>query len=64
MPAISRVGLVAKHRVEAAGRVLEDLAAWLESRGIEVLVETAATERSSAWRGGSPGPQSTSRLPA
>ena len=32
--AISRVGLVAKHRVDAAAAVLQELAAWLEARGI------------------------------
>jgi NAD+ kinase len=36
----SRVGLVAKHRVDAAAGVLVELAAWLERRGIEVIFET------------------------
>jgi NAD+ kinase len=40
MPHISRVGLVAKHRVEAAAGVLTQLAAWLGARGIVVLFET------------------------
>jgi NAD+ kinase len=39
MPPIARVGLVAKHRVEAAGAVLHDLAVWLRGRGLEVLFE-------------------------
>jgi NAD+ kinase len=38
--AISRVGLVAKHRVEAAAGVLLDLAAWLEARGIRPVFDT------------------------
>jgi NAD+ kinase len=42
--AITRVGLVAKHRVEAAGRVLVELAAWLEARGLEVVIETETTQ--------------------
>ena len=37
---ISRVGLVAKHRVDAAATVLRDLAAWLEQRQTEVVFET------------------------
>jgi NAD+ kinase len=43
MPPISRVGIVAKHRVEAAGPVLTDLAAWLQARGLSVIcdVDTA-----------------------
>ena len=39
-PAISRVGLVAKHRVEAAAGVLLDLAVWLQERGIRPVFET------------------------
>jgi NAD+ kinase len=39
MPTISRVGLVAKHRVETAAGVLADLAAWLTARGIAVIYE-------------------------
>jgi NAD+ kinase len=37
---ISRVGLIAKQRVEAAAGVLADLAAWLEARQIDVVFET------------------------
>jgi NAD+ kinase len=40
----ARVGLVAKHRVEAAAGVLVDLAAWLESRGLEVIFETETAQ--------------------
>lgn len=39
MPPIKRVGLVAKHRVEAAAGVLNELAGWLEARRIEVIFE-------------------------
>ena len=38
--AISRVGLVAKHRVDAAAGVLRDLAAWLQERGIRAVFDT------------------------
>ena len=38
--AISRVGLVAKQRVEAAAGVLVELAQWLEARGIRPVFET------------------------
>lgn len=37
---IARVGLVAKHRVEAAAGVLAELAAWLAARQIDVLFES------------------------
>jgi NAD+ kinase len=39
MAAVARVGLVAKRRVEAAGTVLADLAAWLQARGTAVVFE-------------------------
>jgi NAD+ kinase len=39
MERISRVGLVAKQRVEAAATVVAELAAWLEGRGITVVFE-------------------------
>jgi NAD+ kinase len=39
MRSITRVGLIAKHRVEAAATVLRDLAAWLERRRIAVVFE-------------------------
>ena len=39
-PPIARVGLVAKHRVEAAAGVLGELAAWLSLRGIEPVFES------------------------
>jgi NAD+ kinase len=39
---ISRVGLVAKERVEAAASVLIELAAWLEARSLQPVFETYA----------------------
>lgn len=52
MGVISRVGLVAKHRVEAAAGVLAQLAAWLESRHVSVVFETETAAL--AGIGGSP----------
>jgi len=40
MARVSRVGLVAKQRVEAAAAVLNELARWLTARGIGVVFET------------------------
>jgi NAD+ kinase len=40
MTRISRVGLVAKHRVDAAAGVLAELATWLDARGLRVVFET------------------------
>ena len=40
MPDISRVGLVAKQRVEATAAVLNELSAWLETRRVHVVFET------------------------
>ena len=39
---ISRVGLVAKERVEAAATVLTELATWLEARSLQPVFETFA----------------------
>jgi NAD+ kinase len=39
MHRISKVGVVAKPRVEAAAGVLTELAAWLEARGLTVIFE-------------------------
>jgi NAD+ kinase len=39
MATISRVGLVAKHRLDAASGVLAELAGWLEARGIISVFE-------------------------
>ncbi|HXH07132.1 MAG TPA: NAD(+)/NADH kinase [Vicinamibacterales bacterium] len=53
MTAIARVGVVAKSGLEAAAGVLADLAAWLEARGIEPVLEaeTARLARApSRWR--------------
>jgi NAD+ kinase len=40
MPTISRVGLVAKHNLDAAAGLLAELAGWLEARGVEAVFET------------------------
>lgn len=44
MPSITRVGLVAKTRLEAAAGVLAELAGWLEARSVKAVfeAETAA----------------------
>lgn len=44
MQPIAKVGLVAKHRVEAAASVLAELAAWLEARGVGVVFETETAQ--------------------
>ena len=41
---ISRVGLVAKQRVEAAASVLIELASWLETRGLQPVFETYSAQ--------------------
>lgn len=40
MTPITRVGLVAKSRLDAAAGVLADLAGWLEARGVHAVFET------------------------
>jgi NAD+ kinase len=40
MPTIARVGLVAKHNLEAAAGILAELAGWLDARGLEAVFET------------------------
>jgi NAD+ kinase len=40
MTTIRRVGLVAKHNLEAAAGVLAELTGWLEARGVEPVFET------------------------
>jgi NAD+ kinase len=40
MPSITRIGLVAKTRLEGAAGVLAELAGWLEARGIRAVFET------------------------
>jgi NAD+ kinase len=40
MAPITRVGLVAKTRLDAAAGVLAELAGWLEARGVEAIFET------------------------
>jgi NAD+ kinase len=39
MPTISRVGLVAKHNLDAAAGVLAELAGWLDARDTEAIFE-------------------------
>src|SRR5262249_16908218 len=38
--AVTRVGLVAKHRLDAAAGVLAELAGWLEARSVHAIFET------------------------
>jgi NAD+ kinase len=38
--AVTRVGLVAKHRLDAAAGVLAELAGWLEARNVHAIFET------------------------
>jgi NAD+ kinase len=40
MPTIARVGLVAKHNLEAAAGILAELAGWLDARALEAVFET------------------------
>jgi len=40
MTTIHRVGLVAKHNLDAAAGVIAELAGWLEARGVEPVFET------------------------
>jgi NAD+ kinase len=40
MARIDRVGLVAKHNLDAAAGVLAELAGWLEARNVQVVFET------------------------
>jgi NAD+ kinase len=40
MPTITRVGLVAKTRLEAAAGILAELAGWLDARGIQAVFES------------------------
>jgi NAD+ kinase len=51
MARISRVGLVAKQRVEAAAGVLTDLAAWLDGRKVAVIFETETAKLANAPAG-------------
>ncbi len=44
MTQIARVGLVAKHNLDAAAGVLAELAGWLEARGVEPIFETHTAE--------------------
>jgi NAD+ kinase len=46
--AISRVGLVAKQRVEAAAGVLLELAQWLEARGIRPVFDSDTSDLAGA----------------
>jgi NAD+ kinase len=38
--AVARIGLIAKHRLDAAAGVLAELASWLEARGVRAVFET------------------------
>jgi NAD+ kinase len=40
MKAVTRVGLVAKHRLDAAAGVLAEVAGWLEAQGVLAVFET------------------------
>ena len=40
MHKVTRIGLVAKHRLDAAAGVLAEVAGWLESQGIRAVFET------------------------
>ena len=58
---IRRVGLVAKHNLDASAGVLAELAGWLEARGVEPVFEThtaaarrPATRTAHALAGGAP----------
>jgi NAD+ kinase len=57
MPQITRVGLVAKHHLDAAAGVLAELAGWLEARNVQTVFET----ETAALVGLPPGRPTTSR---
>jgi len=40
-PAVSRIGIVAKHHLRQAAPHLEDISGWLKSRGLQAVFETA-----------------------
>jgi NAD+ kinase len=40
MTTVARVGLVAKHRLDAAAGVLAEVAGWLEAQGVRAVFET------------------------
>ena len=40
MVKVTRVGLVAKHNLDAAGGVLAELAGWLDARNVHTVFET------------------------
>jgi NAD+ kinase len=40
MPDVTRIGLVAKHRLDAAAGVLAEVAGWLEAQGVRTVFET------------------------
>src|SRR5687767_11333688 len=40
MRKVTRVGLVAKHRLDAAAGVLAEVAGWLEAQGVRTVFET------------------------
>lgn len=51
MPRVTRVGLVAKQRVDAAAGVLAELAAWLAARHVAVIFETETAKLAGAPAG-------------
>ena len=57
MAQITRVGLVAKHHLDAASGVLAELAGWLEARNVQTVFET----ETAALVGLPPGRPTTSR---
>jgi len=57
MAQITRVGLVAKHHLDAASGVLAELAGWLEARNVQTVFET----ETAALVGLPPGRATTSR---
>jgi NAD+ kinase len=57
MARIDRVGLVAKHNLDAAAGVLAELAGWLEARNVQVVFET----ETAALAGLPPGRPTSSR---
>lgn len=57
MPSITRVGLVAKTRLDAAAGVLAELAGWLDAQGVRAVFET----ETAALAGVPPGRETSSR---
>jgi NAD+ kinase len=60
-PAFPRVGIVAKSRLHEAGTLLAEIAAWLETRGVTPIFETATAQL--AGREGDRGARERDDLP-